>query len=396
MDCGECGNPNGVITTTAEQITDEIVSNTERGLQLGLPGDVDTMVQPDISGINTPPNPVAQKAAADAGIRYWIGDTSRPGQNNPTFNTGFYAPGDTRLYIVPRRPTNLFAPVSTPADWAAIYNYFYAPGGILCGTTQCFDRPQTYTQILEHESTYLLRYLLTGDLDPWMMHINNVRAYDGKHSVLTDLLDRTLARYDALVDVPIRSLSFKQAGMLQQARGTYNASGVKATITPCTSLTISTTNAATIPVTGLSYAGSGSKVEQYAGQSISNLSLAAGQSVTVPLPACGTTSTTGTTAAPTTTSTPGTTAAPTTTARRRRAPRRPPRRRRLLRRRPRPRGRSPRRRRRRRRRSSRRPRRSSRRPRRSSRRPRRSSRRHHDGQADDDHDQASSMNGGYA
>ncbi len=286
LDCGDCGTPTGVITTTAAEIENEILENVALAATLGLPIDPSQMVQPDISGINTPPNPMAQQAAADAGIRLWISDTSQVGQNNPSFNTGWYAPGDSRLYILPRRPSDLFYSVTTPAQWVSVYNYFYAPGGVLCAVTQCFSAPQTYAQIIDYESNYFLQLLLQGDEDPWMFHTPNIMLYDGTNSVLTDVLNATFAKYDALVQVPIRNRTYGQAGADEQARGLYNTSGVKATVTACQSITLSVTNAATIPLTGVSYTASNSTVETYAGKTISNISLAAGQSVTIPLPSC--------------------------------------------------------------------------------------------------------------
>jgi len=286
LDCGNCENPTGVITATPLQIQSQILTNRLYGGLLGLPGDSDVLVQPDISGINTPPNPKAQKAAANVGIRYWIGDTSRPGQTNPTFNTGFTTAGDSRLFVVPRRPTNLFVAATTPEQWTSVYNHFYAPGGILCGITTCFDRPQTYQEILDHESEYLLRYLLRGDLDPWMFHVGNTRAYSGTRSVLSDLLDATFSKYTSMVNTPIRSISFKQSGQAMQARGAYNAAGITATVTPCTSITIKTTKAATVPVNGVAYTATNSTVETYGGRTTSNVRLRAGQTVTIPLPAC--------------------------------------------------------------------------------------------------------------
>jgi hypothetical protein len=139
---------------------------------------------------------------------------------------------------------------------------------------------------LDYESTYWLGILLQGDNDPWMFHTPNIALYDGVHSVFTDVLNATFAKYDALVNQPIRNRTYGQAGADEQARGLYNASGVKATITPCQSITVSATNAATIPLTGVNYTASNSTVETYAGHTISNVSLAAGQSVTIPLPAC--------------------------------------------------------------------------------------------------------------
>lgn len=286
LDCGYCENPNGTITTDPASITAQIQQNIARGQALGLSANWATMVQPDISGIDTPPNPMAQQTAADAGIRWWISDTSRPGHDNPTFNTGFAAPGDSRLYIVPRHPTNQFYNVSTPAEWTDEYNYFYGPGGILCGITTCFTVNQTYNQILDHESEWLLRYLLTGDLDPLMFHTPNVRNYGSGRTLLTDLLDATLTKYNRLVNVPIRAISFDQAGTEMKARAAFNNAGLTATINGCTSITLRVNNAATIPVTGVSYSAPNSIVELYAGQTISNITLTAGQSVTIPYTSC--------------------------------------------------------------------------------------------------------------
>ncbi len=287
LDCGDCANPTGVITTTAAQIQNEILENLALAAQLGISTPANEMIQPDISGINTPPNPMAQQAAANVGIRLWISDTSQVGQNNPSFNVGFAAPGDSRIYIVPRRPSNLFYSVTTPAQWVSVYNYMYlAPNGALCATTTCFTTAQTYSQIIDHESNYFLQLLLQGDDDPWMFHTPNIMLYDGVHSVMTDVLNATFAKYDALVQVPIRSLSFAQTGVNEQARGAYDASGVKATVTACQSITLSATNAATIPLTGVGYTASNSTVETYAGTTISNISLTAGQTVTIPLPSC--------------------------------------------------------------------------------------------------------------
>jgi hypothetical protein len=286
LDCGACPNPTGVITTTRQQIQNEILSNRTTGTLLGLPMQTDTMVQPDISGINTPPNPVAQKAAGDAGIRYWIGDPSRPGQGNPTFNTGFATAGDPRVYVIPRHASNLFYSVSTPTEWVSMFNHFYAPGGILCGITTCFSAPLTYDQILDHEAGYLLRYLLSGDIDPMMYHTANIKAYDGTRSVMTDVLDRALSKYKALVKTPISSNRMKQVGVAMQDRAAYNASGVTATLRPCTSITLKVTKAAKVPLSGVSYQAANSTVRTVGGRTVSTISLQAGQTVTVPLPSC--------------------------------------------------------------------------------------------------------------
>jgi hypothetical protein len=70
-----------------------------------------------------------------------------------------------------------------------------------------------------------------------------------------------------------------QLGQKMQARGQYNQSGVTATVIPGVSITLTAQQPAVIPVTGLNAAGA----EVYGGQHISYITLAAGQSVTLPL-----------------------------------------------------------------------------------------------------------------
>jgi hypothetical protein len=229
------------------------------------------LVTPEISGLN---NPAFLKAAHDLGIRYLVSDTSKQ-YPNPSPNAGIYNPLQPDILMIPRYPTNLFYNVSTPAEWVAEYNCFYGPGGI----APFFSQNQTYSQILDTESEHLLGYMLLGNDNPWMFHQTNLRAYDGKHSLLSDLLDRTLAKYNALYKLPIVSPTMDQLGQIVASRMQYNAAGVSATIQPGRSITLTAQSAVTIPITGVG----GFTSESYGGQRISYISLRAGQTVTIPL-----------------------------------------------------------------------------------------------------------------
>ena len=55
-----------------------------------------------------------------------ITDTSRPGWDNPAPNIGMFSEVQPSIYLVPRRPTNLFYDASTPAEWVGQYNDLYA------------------------------------------------------------------------------------------------------------------------------------------------------------------------------------------------------------------------------------------------------------------------------
>jgi hypothetical protein len=235
----------------------------------------EAMVQPDISGLG---NPLFQQAAFDFGIRYLISDTSRPEWSNPTPNAGFYSVFQPEILIIPRRPTNLFYNLSTPAEWVDEYNYYYGPGG----PWAYWPRDQTYAEILDHESENLLSYMLRWDLDPWMFHQANLRAYSGGRSLLGDLLNLTLDKYRAAYTLPVRNLTQYDAGQRMAERMAFNGSGVRGVLTPCTSMTLTTASQAVIPVTGVATGSS----EVYGGQPISYVLVTPGSPVTVPLPGC--------------------------------------------------------------------------------------------------------------
>jgi hypothetical protein len=246
----------------------EIQNNNLEADSLGLVGYVrTTLVTPDVSGLTTLN---AMQAAYDTGVRYVVSDTSVSGQDNPTPDTGIVNSQLAAILEVPRRPTNLYYNVSTPAEWTSEYNSIYH---------SYWGRDLTYAEILDVEGQMLVNYMLRGEDDPWMFHQPNLRAYDGTHSLLSDLLDLALSRYGNLLTVPIVSPTFQDVGQRMRDRAAYNAAGVSAVITPGQSITISVVSGATVPVTGLASTGA----EQYAGQSITHVTLGAGQSATYPL-----------------------------------------------------------------------------------------------------------------
>ena len=237
----------------------------------------DSMIQPEISGLN---NPEFLRAAKDFGIRYILSDTSQPGWKNPSPNTGFYSSYQPSILIIPRYPTNLYYNVSTPAEWISEYNYFYAPGGLW----PTWDRALTYREVLDKESEMWLRYLLKFDLNSVMFHQSNLRAYDNTNSLLGDLVNTTLAKYNSMYQLPIRSPSQHDTGLLMAARMAYNASGVSGRIVlgATNSIALKTVKAVKAPLTGVSY---GTARETYGGQTISTISLGANGALTIPAPA---------------------------------------------------------------------------------------------------------------
>jgi hypothetical protein len=246
----------------------EFTRNDQRATQLGLmPFGTSYAVTPDVSGLA---NPNVLSAAAAAGIQYLVSDTSQPGYNNPSFNEGIVDTTFPGIFLIPRRPTDLYFNVSTPAQWVNEYNIV---------EKKSFD----YAGLVDHVSNTLLGYLVQGQNDPWMFHQADARDYGGGHSILSDLLDAAFQKYQALMTVPVFSPTMDELGRRVAARNSYDTAGASATIAAGGSLTIHVANhAATVPVTGLCTPAA----ESYAGEQISYVDVSPGADVVVTPSGC--------------------------------------------------------------------------------------------------------------
>jgi hypothetical protein len=265
---------------TLKKASWELSQNNQVAANLGLSRFTKaSLITPEISGLN---DSNVMRAAYNNGVRNLVSDYSRSGVPNngpnPTPNAGFYNSLQPSILTIPRRATNLFFNVSKPEEWVAEYNCVYK---------SYWGKDLSYQEVLDKESDMMLSYLLNGDMDPLMFHQANLRTYDGKRTLLTDLLDTTLAKYNRLYTLPIQSPTQEQIGQKMAERMQYNGAGVSARVIPPGaagpgdpgSITITAQKAATVPVTGLKTTGA----EVYGGQHISYVKLAAGQSVTIPL-----------------------------------------------------------------------------------------------------------------
>jgi len=256
---------------TYEVASAEIVKNIRQAATLGFRAplfDRANLVTPEVSGLA---NPMALQAALDAGVRYVVSDTSKPGQGNPSPNTGIVNSIQPQILEIPRRPNNLYYNVAAPDDWAAEYN---------CRYQGFWGRALSYKEILEIESDTLLGYLLRGDADPWMFHQTNLAVYDGVHTLLTDLLDLTLRKYRAVYSLPILSPPMNEIGELMKARQNYNDARVSAVLFPGYGIVIfPPTRAVTVPITGVS----AFQAQMYGGQSIAHVAVDKGRLAIVPL-----------------------------------------------------------------------------------------------------------------
>jgi hypothetical protein len=260
-------------TTTVLQLNDDFARTSGFSVYTK-----DAMVQPDISGLD---NANFQRAAYAFGIRYLISDTSRPGWNNPSPNTGFYSPHQPGLLIIPRHATALFYNVRTPDEWVSEYNCYYGPQATCAnGTRKYWPHNLSYAEILDKESDKWVQHLLKWDIDPLMFHQPNLGTYDGVHSLLGDLVEATLTKYSAMYTLPILNLTQHDIGVRMANRMAYNTAGVTATLYPGEQITLTSGAAAVIPLTGITY---GDNSTTYGGQTISYLTMNANQTISMPV-----------------------------------------------------------------------------------------------------------------
>ena len=231
----------------------EYASNLHVGTQLKLTRfDRGALVTPEISGLR---NTAAMSAALANGHHYVVSDTSRPGHDSPFPNGGIVNWQEPGIFMIPRRPTNLFYNVATPSDWQAEYN---------CMFESFWGRRLSYTEILDVESQALLINMLRGEMAPWMFHQANIDAYDRQRSLLTDLLDATFAKYRRYYSLPVESPTMSDIGAELQERNVLRAANVEAFRATDGTIVLRSDAAVTVPLTGVR---SGSAIT-YGGQVI--------------------------------------------------------------------------------------------------------------------------------
>jgi hypothetical protein len=246
----------------------EIQRNDNFGRSHFLNYSTAALVTPEISGLL---NPNAMRAAKDVGVKYIVSDTSRPGWDNPRPNIGIYSTLQPSILFIPRRPTNLFFNVTVPSKWADEYNSLYA---------SFWGRNLTYAEVLDKESQFLLFYMLRGDIDPQMYHQANLRAYDGAHSLLSDLHDLALTKLRRYSNLPVESPDLVRVGTKMANTMARNAASLSAQLQPGVAITLTSPVAVTVVVSGVCQT-LGSDV--YAGKCITTLAVPAGGTVTLGL-----------------------------------------------------------------------------------------------------------------
>jgi len=247
----------------------EIQRNHETARLLELaPYEPDCTVTADMSGLT---NPDFLAAAAECGVRFLVCDTSRPGWNNPAPNTPIRSSIEPSITMIPRHPNNLFYDVATPEAWQEQYNQTYHA---------FWQRDLSVAEIVRLEADQILHYLLRGDHDPLMFHQANLCAYDGEHSLLTDLLDEVLALYNQYCgDQPVCNLSMTEVGEMMVKRAAYKEARIDASLIVGSGLVLLADRDVEAPLTGVRVHGAS---QRYGGQAITLAALKANQVRSIP------------------------------------------------------------------------------------------------------------------
>lgn len=277
-------NMDGMTSTTAQN---EVAQNCQLARTYRLNGfSCVDLVTPDMSGLTSA---AALHGMENAGARYLSSDTSItdevaaargtvPG-TNLSFNVGRVNAQDAHIYQAPRHPTNIFYDVATRAAEVDEYNTIYR---------SYWGRDLGYGEIIDVEASFGMHYLLTGDLDSLMFHQTNLggELVDGtRHSLFGDWIEASVARFTALVGLPILSLTQRDLAGAMAARGALDACGVAATYVEAgaaASLELHTGGACVVPITGLS--SSAGAVEIYAGVPTTEVAMTAGPTKVIALP----------------------------------------------------------------------------------------------------------------
>ncbi|WP_426512766.1 hypothetical protein ACPPVO_20280 [Dactylosporangium sp. McL0621] len=261
-------------TTDYATTTNEIAGNRTVATQLGLPQPNTILKTGEYSGLGVyndnpdddvdPPtdhglaasNPQFLAAAKDLGVKYVHGNMSFPSHVPDCFNCARVHPLEPSITVVPDWPTNIAYHTTTPAEETAFYNSFYGP----TGKFPFWPANLTYAQVLDAEAEVALAHLATGSLYTHTFHIANLHDYGSGKTLLTDWLDRVLAKYSAYYNVPVLSPDWPTLAAYATQRNAHFAElrgGADAVYDPAArTITVTAPLAGSLTVSGASGTGS--------------------------------------------------------------------------------------------------------------------------------------------
>ena len=121
--------------------------------------------------------------------------------------------------------------------------------------------------------------MLRGELYPTMYHQSNLINYGGGKSLLTDTLEAVFTKFQKISGLPVLSFNQSDLGKKLEDRMAFFSGNTKATYKPGIGITITSTGAASAPITGIC----SSACENYGGTNISKIPVPANGTVNIPL-----------------------------------------------------------------------------------------------------------------
>ncbi len=211
-----------------------------------------SIVTPAITGLF---NPNALRAIADNGIKFVIGDNSRPELVSLTNkHWGRYTTSATNGYagilIVPRFPVDVFYNASNFEELTSEFNKLFR---------EDYDRPQTLAQILARNARDASENLFEYNYAPYMFHQANLRYVTygswGSESLLSKWFKDTIEAYRRVSTLPMMSAQFKQINNLYLQRMQYDQCGVSTRFVvrknKLDQVKVKSKNKCIIPITGI-------------------------------------------------------------------------------------------------------------------------------------------------
>lgn len=268
LDCYAVNADGSCRPANYDESLSEVNLNFGAADRLEIPVDRTALVTPAVSGLG---NTEFLRAAADAGIRYLVSDTSRPEGIPKTPNTGIHPDSQPGLLFIPRRATNIFYNTATAVEGADgsltdEYNLFFGPDGIMRiggpDGRPFFSARQSYDQIIDRESEALLTYMWRHEKYLAMFHQSNFNSYQDGRSLYSDTIDATLRKFTATSTLPVVSVIESEAGKLLDGRMGWLASNARVVLHPGESITIKVEKPAIVPITGVCADG----CEEYGGE----------------------------------------------------------------------------------------------------------------------------------
>jgi hypothetical protein len=209
-------------------------------------------------------NPSFVAALDAAGVKYTATDASKAYPNPPTAAipaTTVFAAGasflDGDVRAVPRYPTNIYYNTETQAQQLDEYNYLYnASRGCvpIPNVTTCNVGDVTWQQLLDSESSVMLRHVLGNDPRPHYFHEANISSSTVSGGApFYALANQVLAQYKQAFNTPLVQLTPTQIGdelARQDAWSAAVAAGTASAYLQDGKVHVTTAGALDVPLTG--------------------------------------------------------------------------------------------------------------------------------------------------